>query len=121
MNKTVLIVDDNEMNLTLAKDIVRSRGFDTLETGDAESAIEIAREKKPDLILMDVRLPGMDGLEATRLLKADEETGGLPVVAITASVFQRDREKAFDAGCDGFLNKPFRFDDFIAEIEKFLK
>ncbi|HOY62669.1 MAG TPA: response regulator [bacterium] len=118
--KKALIVDDNEANLILARDILRVVGFDTLEEKDAEAGIETAAREMPDFILMDIRLPGMSGLEATAVLKSKPETAAIPVVAISASVFGEDRQKAISAGCDGFLEKPFKFDEFKAVARKYL-
>jgi len=118
--KKALIVDDNEANLILARDILRLVGFDTLEAKDAESGIETAAREMPDFILMDIRLPGMSGLEATAILKSRPETAAIPVVAISASVFGEDRQKAVSARCEGFLEKPFKFEEFKAIASKFL-
>jgi two-component system cell cycle response regulator DivK len=118
--KIALIVDDNEANLILARDILRLVGFETLEATDAESGMETAIREKPDFILMDIRLPGMNGLEATAILKSNPETACIPIVAISASVFSEDRQKAISAGCEGFLEKPFRFDEFKAVASKYL-
>ena len=118
--KTVLIVEDNEINLMLIRDIVRRLGHDTIEARDAETAVALARAKKPDLILMDVRLPGMDGLEATGLLKTSPETADIPVLAVSASAFERDKRLALAAGCDAFITKPLDFDEFVKTMEIFL-
>ncbi len=118
-NKTILIVEDNETNRLLVGDIMRRRGYAVIEARDAETALTMAREKSPDLVFMDIRLPGMDGLEAARLLKKDDATAHIPVVALTALAFERDRRAALDAGCDGFITKPANFDELLRTAETF--
>jgi CheY-like chemotaxis protein len=102
----VLIVDDNKTNLKLASDVLGFDGYEILKASDAESAQEIIRQTPPDLILMDIALPGMDGLALTRLLKADELTRHIVVVALTAFAMKGDDARAREAGCDGYITKP---------------
>ncbi|HEV7488450.1 MAG TPA: response regulator [Thermoanaerobaculia bacterium] len=102
----ILIVDDNKTNLKLASDVLGFDGYEILNAGDAESAQEIIRSSPPDLILMDIALPGMDGLTLTRLLKADEATRHIVVVALTAFAMKGDDARAREAGCDGYITKP---------------
>ncbi|MGA8808027.1 MAG: response regulator [Thermoanaerobaculia bacterium] len=102
----ILIVDDNPTNLKLASDILSFDGYEILNASDAESAQEIIRSSLPDLILMDIALPGMDGLTLTRLLKADETTRHIVVVALTAFAMKGDDARAREAGCDGYITKP---------------
>jgi CheY-like chemotaxis protein len=102
----ILIVDDNKTNLKLASDVLAFDGYEILNAIDAESAQEIIRNTTPDLILMDIALPGMDGLTLTRLLKADEATRNIVVVALTAFAMKGDDARARDAGCDGYITKP---------------
>jgi CheY-like chemotaxis protein len=102
----VLIVDDNKTNLKLASDVLGLGGYEILKASDAESAQEIIRQTPPDLILMDIALPGMDGLTLTRLLKADESTRHIVVVALTAFAMKGDDARAREAGCDGYITKP---------------
>jgi len=118
--KTILIIDDNETSLTLMRDIVNRIGFSAIEAGDAETGVRLAREKSPDLILMDIRLPGMDGIDATKLLKAAPETARIPVLAVSASAFERDRRRALAAGCAAYITKPFNFDEFVKTIVGYL-
>jgi CheY-like chemotaxis protein len=118
--KNILIVEDNEINLTLMTDIVRRIGHNTIEARDAESALIIACEILPDLILMDIRLPGMDGLEATKILKSTPETKHIPVLAVSASAFERDRRQALAAGCDTYITKPLSYDEFVKTVQDFL-
>jgi two-component system cell cycle response regulator DivK len=102
----ILIVEDNEKNLKLVRDVLQAKGYRTLEAGSAEDGLRIARGETPDLILMDIQLPGMDGIAALRALRAEPATAALPVVAITASVMQQDRQQIMSAGFDGFIEKP---------------
>jgi two-component system, cell cycle response regulator DivK len=119
-DKTVLIVEDNEINLMLVRDIIRRLGHNTVEATDAETGVKLAAELCPDLILMDIRLPGMDGLKAVEILKADPETAGIPAIAISASAFERDRRAALAAGCETYITKPLIYDEFISAIENCL-
>ena len=120
MGKVILIVEDNEMNMTLIRDLLQIFKYTTLEAGDGKKAVEIAQKKKPDLILMDIHLPIMDGLEASRILKEDKTTGNIPIVALTASVMKIEQEKIKKAGCDGFISKPIEANDFLKKIAEFL-
>ena len=120
MGKVILIVEDNEMNMTLTRDLLQMSGYSTLEAGDGKKAIEIAQKKKPDLILMDIQMPVMDGLEATRKLKNDKATGNIPIVALTASVMERDIDNINKAGCDSHIAKPIKAKEFIKKIAEFM-
>src|SRR4249920_3946315 len=102
----ILIVEDNEKNLKLVRDVLQVKGYETLEAGTGEEGLKIAREKKPALILMDIQLPGMSGIEALKALRAAPATAGIPVIAITASVMQQDRQQIMSAGFNGFIEKP---------------
>ena len=102
----ILIVDDNPSNLKLASDLLEWAGYQISKAMDAQQALEALRETMPDLILMDVGLPGMDGLTLTRKLKADEATKGIRIIALTSFAMKGDEQKAFDAGCDGYIAKP---------------
>ena len=99
----VLIIEDNDKNLELVRDILQAKGYRTLEAGTAEDGLEIARGQAPDLVLMDIQLPGMGGIEALKVLRDNPATAALPVVAITASVMKADREQIMRAGFDGFI------------------
>jgi CheY-like chemotaxis protein len=103
---TILVVDDNRTNLKLVSDILEFEGYRILQAGDAESAQEIISSTPPDLILMDIALPGMDGLTLTRLLKAGESTRHIVILALTAFAMKGDDAKAWEAGCDGYITKP---------------
>jgi two-component system cell cycle response regulator DivK len=112
----VLIVEDNADNMLLTIMLLESAGHTVLSAVDAEAGLTLAREQHPDLILMDVQLPGMDGLEATALLKRDEATRAIPVLALTALAMQGDEERIRAAGCDGYIAKPMGIQQFIATI-----
>ncbi|MCU1383628.1 MAG: response regulator receiver [Acidobacteria bacterium] len=113
---TVLVVEDNAANMTLAVFLLQSAGHRVLSAIDAEAGLTIARESQPDLILMDIQLPGMDGLAATAQLKADAATRAIPVVALTALAMKGDEERIRAAGCDGYIAKPIRYQEFLAAI-----
>jgi len=115
----VLIVDDNEMNVKLARDVLRFAGFRTLEAANAEEAIAMADEHQPNLILMDIRLPDMDGVAAVGELRSRPRTAGIPVVALTAFAMKGDRERFLAAGFDGYLEKPISVKEFPEQVRRF--
>jgi len=117
----ILIVEDNEKNLKLVRDVLQVKGYETLEAGTAEEGLKIARERKPALILMDIQLPGMSGIEALKALRAAPATAAIPVVAITASVMQQDRQQIMNAGFDGFIEKPINLRNFLETVQKAMK
>ncbi len=117
---TVLIVEDNADNLKLATFLLESAGYTVISAPDAEAGLALARGAAPDLILMDIQLPGMDGLQATALLKADEATRAIPVIALTALAMKGDEERIRAAGCDGYIGKPMRYKEFLAAVESHL-
>ena len=110
----VLIVEDNPANMKLATFLLESAGHTVLSATDAEAGLTLARGERPDLILMDIQLPGMDGLEATALLKRDDATSAIPVIALTALAMKGDEERIRAAGCDGYIAKPMRYQEFLA-------
>ena len=112
----VLIIEDNAANMTLATFLLQSAGHSVLSATDAETGLTLARAEQPDLVLMDIQLPGMDGLEATALLKGDGATRDIPVVALTALAMKGDEERIRAAGCDGYIAKPLAYRDFLATI-----
>ena len=114
----ILVVEDNAANMTLAVFLLQSVGHTVLSATDAEAGLALAREEKPKLILMDIQLPGMDGLEATSLLKRDDSTRGIPVIALTALAMKGDEERIRAAGCDGYIAKPMRYKEFLATVER---
>ena len=113
----ILIVEDNEKNMKLVRDILQAKGFETMEAVNAEEGIELALGRVPDLVLMDIQLPGMNGMEALKVLRAESSTAKVPVVAITASVMIQDRQQIMDAGFNGFIEKPINLKDFLATVQ----
>ncbi len=114
--RLILIVEDNEKNMKLARDVLQFHGFRTVETVNGEDAVVMAREHQPDLILMDISLPGIDGVEATRQLKGEPSTATIPIVALTASVLQADRARFDEAGFAGLIAKPIDVLTFPAQV-----
>jgi CheY-like chemotaxis protein len=120
MAKVILIVEDDPKSLILARDLLQVSGFTTIEATDGEQGVELARIKKPDLILMDIQMPKMDGLEATRILKTDATTRNIPVLALTAFAMKGEEERILEAGCDGYLSKPFDIQELLKQVAKYL-
>ena len=114
----ILIVEDNPTNMTLAVFLLGSAKYTVLQAVNAEAGLTLARSELPDLILMDIQLPGMDGLQATALLKADPTTRAIPVVALTALAMKGDEERIIAAGCDGYIAKPLAYKEFLATVEE---
>ena len=112
----ILIVEDNPDNMSLVVFLLQSAGHTVLTAMDAEAGLTLARDEQPNLILMDIQLPGMDGLEATALLKRDDATRAIPVIALTALAMKGDEERIRAAGCDGYIAKPMRYQEFLATI-----
>ena len=121
MKKTVLIVEDNELNMKLFNDLLEAHGYATLKTSHGIEAMELARAHKPDLILMDIQLPEVSGLEVTRWLKADEELKSIPVIAITAFAMKGDEERIREGGCEAYMSKPISVAKFIATVKTYLE
>jgi two-component system, cell cycle response regulator DivK len=119
-NELILIVEDNEKNLKLARDVLRFHGYRTVEATDGESAIALSLEHLPALILMDIQLPGIDGIAAMTKIRADERTKHIPTVALTASVMSGDRERFNVAGFDGFIAKPIEVKNFPDQVRGYL-
>ena len=117
----ILIIEDNEKNLKLVRDVLQVKGYSTIEAGTGEDGVRLANERKPDLILMDIQLPGINGIEALRLLRADPETAGIPAIAVTASVMQQDRNLITEAGFDGYLGKPLNLKEFLDAVKAMLE
>ncbi|MBA2244693.1 MAG: response regulator [Gemmatimonadetes bacterium] len=118
--KTILLVEDNEDNRTVYRTILEHFGYGVIEARNGEDGIRMAREELPDLILMDISIPVIDGWEATRILKAEEKTSNIPIIALTAHALATDRAKAEEIGCDGYLAKPCEPRRVVAEVEKFI-
>src|SRR5690606_33686061 len=115
---TVLLVEDHPDNRGIYRTILEHGGLKVLEAEDGETGVRLARERRPDIILMDVSLPMMDGWEATRILKSDPDTAGIPVIAVTAHALQGDRERAEEAGCDGYIAKPAPPREVLLEVQR---
>jgi two-component system, cell cycle response regulator DivK len=116
--KLVLIIEDNEKNRKLERDVLQYKGYATVETGNAEDGIRMARERLPDLILMDIQLPGIDGVEALGRLRGDPATREIPVIAVTASAMKQDRDRIMEAGFDDYQRKPLDIRDFVDLVQR---
>jgi two-component system, cell cycle response regulator DivK len=115
----VLVVEDNERNMKLFRDVLQASGFRTLEATTGERAVELALEHRPDLVLMDIQLPDIDGVEALDRLRADDRFASVPVLALTAQAMEGDRERFLAAGFDGYLSKPVNIADFVATVKRY--
>lgn len=120
MSKKVLIVEDNELNMKLFRDLLEAHGYETYQTREGLKALDMAREHRPDLILMDIQLPEVSGLDVTKWIKNDEELSEIPIVAVTAFAMKGDEERIRQGGCEGYLSKPITVTTFIETIRKFL-
>ena len=120
MGKTILIVEDEPRNLKLLHDLLQRFGYEILEALDGEQGVKLAGERMPDLILMDIMMPKMDGLEATRIIKANTKTKHIPIIALTSYAMKGDREKTVEAGCDGYIAKPIDIKEVLSAIEHYL-
>lgn len=120
MAQKILIVEDNELNLKLFRDLLEAHGYETFETKDGNEALSIARNIRPDLILMDIQLPEISGLDITKRLKADDEVSHIPVIAVTAFAMKDDEEMILSAGCEAYMSKPISIPVFISTVQKFL-
>lgn len=119
MDKLILIIEDDPKNLTLFRDLLQRFGYMTIEATNGREGIKLARTNKPDLVLMDIQLPVMDGIEATRILKSDPETKNIPILALTSYAMKGDKEKILQAGCDAYLAKPVDVQEFLAKVAKY--
>ncbi len=117
----ILIVEDNERNRKLVRDILRFKGYQTIEVETGEESLRLARDRRPSLILMDIRLPGIDGIAALRRLRADPATQGIPVMAMTASIMTAGPAEMRAAGFDGYQSKPLQVKEFLAAVEQLLE
>jgi len=120
MTKTVLIVEDNELNMKLFHDLLDAHGYDTLQTRNGMEALKLARDHKPDLILMDIQLPEVSGLEVTKWLKDDDELRAIPVIAVTAFAMKGDEERIREGGCEAYISKPIAVATFIETVRQFI-
>lgn len=116
----ILIVEDNDLNMKLFNDLLAAHGYDTLQTRNGVEALALARQHRPDLILMDIQLPEVSGLEVTRWIKEDASLRTIPVIAVTAFAMKGDREKMCDGGCEDYIAKPISVNSFLQTIERFL-
>lgn len=120
MTHKVMIVEDNELNMKLFHDLLESRGYDIIETRDGMEALKMARAERPDLILMDIQLPEVSGLEVTKWIKEDDDLKAIPIVAVTAFAMKGDEEKIREGGCEAYIAKPISVQTFLETVEQFL-
>lgn len=120
MTKTVLIVEDNELNMKLFNDLLEAYGIATVRTRSGVEALDLTREHRPDLILMDIQLPEVSGIDIIKILKEDETTAGIPIIAITAFAMKGDEERIRESGCEGYLSKPISVAKFVDTVNRFL-
>jgi two-component system cell cycle response regulator DivK len=118
--KTVLVVEDNDLNMKLFHDLLEAHGYNILQTKDGMEALQLARQHKPDLILMDIQLPEVSGLEVTKWLKEDEKLKSIPVIAVTAFAMKGDEEKIREGGCEAYIAKPISVTNFLQTVERFI-
>lgn len=118
-NKTILIIEDNELNMKLVRSLLQLEKYQVIEAENAEKGIQLARDHHPDLILMDIQLPGMDGLKASELITNDEDLKRIPIVALTSYAMEGDKEKALAAGCVGYISKPINTKSFSKTIAEY--
>jgi CheY-like chemotaxis protein len=118
--KRILVIEDNETNIYLVGFILKKNDYEVIEARSGEEGVELAIKEKPDLILMDIQLPGIDGLEATRRIRESEAEEEVPIIALTSYAMTGDRDKSLAAGCTGYIEKPINPDTFMGEIEKYL-
>ena len=119
--RTVLIVEDNDKNMKLARDVLQNKGYKTLEAVTGEEGVKLAKEKIPDLVLMDIQLPGINGIDAFKQIRADPRTARIPVIALTASVTPTDRSQITAAGFDAFVGKPINLKEFVETVKRLVE
>jgi len=117
----ILIIEDNEKNLKLVRDVLQVKGYETIEAVTGEDGLVLAASRKPDLVLMDIQLPGISGIDALRAMRADPATARIPAIAVTASVMQQDRKHIMEAGFDAYLGKPLDLREFLATVKRILE
>ncbi len=120
MKKRILIVEDNDLNLKLFRDLLNAHGYETIETKEGLEAIALTKRERPDLVLMDIQLPEISGLDVTRRIKADESIRDIPIIAVTAFAMKDDEEKILAAGCQAYLSKPISIMSFLATVRHYL-
>ena len=121
MPKTILIVEDNELNMKLFNGLLQAHGYNTLQAKDGRVVVDLTRRNRPDLILMDIQLPEISGLEITKMLKADDDLRSIPVIAVTAFAMKGDEQKIRNGGCDGYIAKPISVASFLQTVSRFLE
>ncbi len=119
-NELILVVEDNDKNRKLVRDVLTFKGYEIIEAETGEEGVRLAHERHPSLVLMDIRLPGIDGIEALRRLRAEPATRGIPIMAMTASVMTADLQRITEAGFDAYQSKPIKVKDFVAAVERLL-
>ena len=120
MAKKVMIVEDNELNMKLFRDLIEASGYDTVRTRNGLEALDLARKHRPDLILMDIQLPEVSGLEVTKWLKEDDELHSIPVIAVTAFAMKGDEERIREGGCESYISKPISIGTFLETVRRYL-
>ena len=120
MTRSILVIEDQEDNRRIVRDLLTSRGFEIIEATDGLAGVEAARQHEPDLILMDIQLPGIDGYEATGRIKAEPALAAIPIIAVTSYALSGDKQKALDAGCNDYVAKPYSPRELLAKIEQYL-
>ena len=120
MSKTVLIVEDNELNMKLFHDLLEAQGYATLQTKDGREALQLAGDHRPNLVLMDIQLPEVSGLEVTKWIKEDDDLRDIPVIAVTAFAMKGDEEKIRQGGCEAYIAKPISVSEFLQTVQKFI-
>jgi two-component system cell cycle response regulator DivK len=121
MTKRVLIVEDNDLNMKLFHDLLEAHGYDTIQTKDGIEALQLARQHRPDLILMDIQLPEVSGLEVTKWIKEDDALRSIPIIAVTAFAMKGDEEKIREGGCEAYIAKPISIAHFLDTVKRFLQ
>ncbi len=120
MAKTILIVEDNDLNMKLFNDLLQAHGYDTVQTKDGKDVMKLARRHRPDLIVMDIQMPQISGLEVARALKTDAKLKHIPIIAVTACAMKGDEEKIRQGGCEGYIAKPISVPNFLKTVARFL-
>ncbi len=120
MSKKILIIEDNDLNLKLFRDLLEANGYTTVETKEGLNALDLAKREMPDLILMDIQLPEISGLDVTRRMKAEPEVADIPIIAVTAFAMKDDEEKILRAGCEAYISKPISITSFLETVKQFL-
>ena len=121
MPKTILIVEDNELNMKLFQDLLEAHGYNTIQTRNGKDAFEMAKSERPDLVLMDIQLPEVSGLDVTKWIKADDNIKSIPVIAVTAFAMKGDEQKILDGGCEDYIAKPISVANFLDTVQKYLQ